>query len=224
MNEFDEQIEAMAGEGLHSVEIDTLQVSLGLRCNQSCTHCHVSSSPHRTEMMDWPIMELVLQAADRIKPKLLDLTGGAPELNPHFQRFVESLRGSGHRVQVRTNLTLLLEPGMELLPEWMRDCEVKLVASLPCYREENVRAQRGKGIYEKSIAAIKRLNAIGYGVAPGLPLAHFCHRNRPFSRLITGASWGRGSESLSRTCSRLPTFRSDAFAQSYRGRTANGNT
>ena len=180
MNEFDKQIEETAGSGLHSIEIDTLQVNLGLRCNQSCVHCHVSASPNRTEMMDWPIMELVLQAADAATPKLVDLTGGAPELSPHFQRFVESLSNGGHRVQVRTNLTVLLEPGMELLPEWMRDWEVQLVASLPCYLEENVRAQRGKGIYEKSIAAIKRLNAVGYGVVPSLPLNLVYNPGGPF--------------------------------------------
>jgi radical SAM/Cys-rich protein len=170
MNEFDKQIESIAGSGLHSIEIDTLQVNLGLRCNQSCSHCHVSASPGRAEMMDWAIMELVLRAADLIRPKLVDLTGGAPELNPHFQRFVESLCENEHRIQIRTNLTVLLEPGMESLPERMKECGVRLVASLPCYLEENVRAQRGKGIYEESIAAIKRLNSVGYGLTPDLPL------------------------------------------------------
>jgi radical SAM/Cys-rich protein len=180
MNEFDEQIKTTAGDGLHSLGIDTLQVNLGLRCNQSCNHCHVSASPDRTEMMDWPIMELVLEAADAVAPALVDLTGGAPEFNPHFQRFVERLRHGGHRVQVRTNLTVLLRPGMELLPEWMRDRQVQLVASLPCYLEENVRAQRGKGIYEKSIEAIKRLNAVGYGIDPDLPLNLVYNPGGPF--------------------------------------------
>jgi radical SAM/Cys-rich protein len=94
---------------------------------------------------------------------LVDLTGGAPELNPHFCRFVEHLRSDGFAVQVRTNLTVLLEPGMEDLPEFFRSRDVQLVASLPCYTEENVRAQRGPGVYEQSVAALRRLNALGYG-------------------------------------------------------------
>jgi radical SAM/Cys-rich protein len=170
MNEFDRQVEVSTGDGLHSVEIDTLQINLGLRCNQRCRHCHVSASPDRVEMMTWPIMELALRAASDVGCRLVDLTGGAPELNPDFKRFVRALRREGHAVQVRTNLTVFLEPGMETMPEWLRDHEAQLVASMPCYLEENVRAQRGGGVYKKSIEALKRLNALGYGSDPGLPL------------------------------------------------------
>lgn len=170
MNEFERRVETISNGCLCGLEIRTLQVNLGLRCNQRCRHCHVSASPERTETMDWPIMELVIDAAERVGCGLVDLTGGAPELNPNFRKFIESLRARGHDVQVRTNLTVLLEPGMERLPEWFRDNRVRLVASLPCYLEQNVRAQRGKGIYEKSIKAIRRLNTIGYGVDPDLPL------------------------------------------------------
>jgi radical SAM/Cys-rich protein len=170
MNEFDRHIESIAGEGLRGLGIETLQVNLGLRCNQSCKHCHVSASPERTETMDWPVMELVIAAAESVGCGLVDLTGGAPELNPNFRKFVESLRSRGLDAQVRTNLTVLLEPGMETLPEWFKDNHVRLVASLPCYLEQNVRAQRGEGVYEKSIKAIRRLNAIGYGVDARLPL------------------------------------------------------
>jgi radical SAM/Cys-rich protein len=180
MNDFERQIVRISSDGLHSVNIETLQVNLGLLCNQRCTHCHLEASPQRTEMMQWPTMQLVLEAAKSARCQLVDLTGGTPELNPRFRRFVATLRQGGHPVQVRTNLTVLLEPGMEELPEFFRDHEVQLVASLPCYLEENVCAQRGKGVYEKSIAAIKRLNAGGYGSRPELPLDLVYNPGGPF--------------------------------------------
>lgn len=180
MNIFEKRIEAVTGGGLHSVEIETVQVNLGLRCNQRCVHCHVEASPQRPEMMEWPIMQAVLEAAERVGCQLVDLTGGAPELNPHFRRFVEALCNAGHRVQVRTNLTVLLEPGMETMPEWLQEREIQLVASMPCYLEENVRAQRGAGVYEKSVEAVKRLNALGYGSDPRLPLNLIYNPGGPF--------------------------------------------
>jgi len=131
-------------------------------------------------MMEWPIMQLVLKAAKSIDCELVDLTGGSPELNPHFRRFVAALREEGHSVQVRTNLTVLLEKGMEELPEFLRNHQIQLVASLPCYLEENVRAQRGEGVYAKSIEAIKRLNALGYGTGSGLPLNLVYNPGGPF--------------------------------------------
>jgi len=171
MNDFEEEIVGVTGSGLYSLEMGTLQVNVGLRCNQECRHCHLEASPRRTEMMEWPTMELVLEAAKKARCRLVDLTGGAPELHPHFRRFVQALSKRGHRVQVRTNLTVLLEPGMETMPEFFRDHEVSLVASMPCYLKQNVRAQRGEGVYEKCITAIVRLNALGYGVDPDhLPL------------------------------------------------------
>jgi radical SAM/Cys-rich protein len=131
-------------------------------------------------MMEWPIMELVLKAAESSRCRLVDLTGGAPELNPHFRPFVRALREKNHHVQVRTNLTVLLEPGMEDMVEFFREHCVQLVASLPCYTEENVTFQRGAGIYEKSIEAIRRLNSLGYGTESSLALNLVYNPGGPF--------------------------------------------
>jgi radical SAM/Cys-rich protein len=180
MNDFENQISGITGGGLHSQRIEILQVNLGLQCNQQCVHCHLEASPQRTETMDWPVMEQVLQAAGSADCRLIDLTGGAPELNPHFSRFALALRRQGQDIQVRTNLTVLLEPGVEEMPEFFRQNQIRLVASLPCYLEENVRAQRGKGVYEKSIEAIRRLNALGYGSDPDLPLNLVYNPGGPF--------------------------------------------
>ena len=180
MNDFDREILRVTGSGLYSLEIGTLQVNVGLRCNQECRHCHLEASPRRAEMMEWTTMERVLEAAKDARCRLVDLTGGAPELNPHFCRFVQRLSKGGHRVQVRTNLTVLMEPGMEAVPEFLRDHQVSLVASMPCYLRENVRAQRGEGVYEKCIAAMKRLNALGYGVDPVCPLHLVYNPGGPF--------------------------------------------
>ena len=178
-NDFEKQIGQITGGGLHSRQIEILQINLGLQCNQQCVHCHLNASPDRTEMMEWPLMELALEAANS-GCRLVDLTGGAPELNSNFCRFIEALRKNGHAVQVRTNLTVLLEPGMEKMPEFLRKHKIRLVASLPCYLEENVSAQRGKGVYEKSIAAIRQLNTLGYGMDPKLPLSLVYNPGGPF--------------------------------------------
>jgi radical SAM/Cys-rich protein len=162
------------------VKIETMQVNLGFRCNQRCVHCHLEASPERGEMMEWSTMEQVLEAARKACCQLVDLTGGAPEINPNFRRFAAALHEHGHQVQVRTNLTVLLEPGLEEMPEFFRDHQVRLVASLPCYLEENVRAQRGERVYEKSTAAIRRLNDLGYGTEPGLPLNLVYNPGGPF--------------------------------------------
>ena len=105
-------IESADGQGLRSVEIETLQVNLGLRCNQRCAHCHVNASPSRTEMMDWNTIQNIIKAARQVRPKLIDITGGAPELNPNLSRIIEALRKKRFHIQVRTNLTVLLEPGL----------------------------------------------------------------------------------------------------------------
>lgn len=170
MNDFEDKIARLGQQGLRSQEVEIFQVNLGLRCNQQCIHCHLEASPFRGEMMEWSIMEMVLEAAGHSHCRLVDLTGGAPELNPHFKPFIKALRKGGHQVQVRTNLTVLQEPDMEEMPDFFKEHQVQLVASLPCYLEVNVCAQRGKGAYEKSIAAIERLNALGYGSEGGLPL------------------------------------------------------
>jgi radical SAM/Cys-rich protein len=180
MNEFEKQIVEISPDGLHSSTIDIFQLNLGLRCNQQCRHCHLEASPQRKEMMEWSIMERTLEAARITQCQLVDLTGGAPELNPHFRQFVSALGKEGFQVQVRTNLTVLLEPGMEDLPEFLRNHRIQLVASLPCYLEENVCAQRGQGVYEKSMEAIRRLNGLGYGVEADLPLNLVYNPGGPF--------------------------------------------
>jgi radical SAM/Cys-rich protein len=170
MNRFEQSVRQYLGQDLTAAEVATIQVNLGLRCNLQCRHCHVEGSPRRPEVMSWATMEKVLKLAGRLPGRQLDLTGGAPELNPHFRRFVVALRRAGHPVQVRTNLTVFFEPGQEDLPEFYRDHQVRLVASLPCYREGNVEAQRGAGVYQQSIAALRRLNGLGYGRTTELPL------------------------------------------------------
>lgn len=163
LNEFDRKIVECSGRPLHSERISIVQVNVGLVCNQQCVHCHVAASPKRKEQMSWETMEQILRVARQIECSLLDITGGAPELNPNFKRFVREARDSSIPVQVRTNLTVLLEPGFEDAAQFVADNEVQLVASLPCYLEENVDRQRGEGVYKGSIEVIKRLNALGYG-------------------------------------------------------------
>lgn len=145
-------------------KLDTLQANLGYRCNQSCVHCHVAASPKRTEEMSWETMASLLDFARQQHVSTLDLTGGAPEMNPHFRRLVEAARGLGLRVIDRCNLTILGEPGYESLADFLADQEVEIVASLPCYLEENVNAQRGDGVFEASIAGLRKLNSLGYGL------------------------------------------------------------
>ncbi len=142
---------------------DTLQVNLGYVCNLSCVHCHVDAGPHRTESMSRETIDQVLDVLRAMHLPTLDLTGGAPELNPHFRYLVSSARKLGARVIDRCNLTVLFEPGQEDLAAFLADNEVEIVASLPCYLEENVQAQRGKNVYSASIRALQALNALGYG-------------------------------------------------------------
>jgi radical SAM/Cys-rich protein len=157
-------------DGLRGLGIETIQVNVGLRCNQSCRHCHLECSPARTESMDWETMAAVKAAALQAGASVVDVTGGSPELNPHLRRFIGELRQAGLNVQVRTNLTVLLEAGQEDMIDFLRNHRVRLVASMPCYLEENVDAQRGPHAYERSIEAIRRLNEAGYGSEDGLQL------------------------------------------------------
>jgi radical SAM/Cys-rich protein len=170
MNEFETRIQKDCGLDLYASEIQNIQVNLGLKCNQSCTHCHLACSPQREEMMDWDTMTAVIETARIVQPEMVDITGGSPEIHPIFKKFVKALRNDGHTVQVRTNLTALLEPGLEDIPEFLKEKNVHLVASMPCYLEENVRTQRGKGVYEKSAEVLQKLNSLGYGKDPELPL------------------------------------------------------
>lgn len=143
--------------------IEALQVNLGYTCNQSCVHCHVNAGPNRTEQMDGDTIDLVLEVMRARTIRSLDITGGAPELNAHFRRLVEAARELGVSVIDRCNLTILEEPGQETLADFLAEKHVQIVASLPCYSEENVDRQRGKGVFEKSIRALRKLNALGYG-------------------------------------------------------------
>jgi radical SAM/Cys-rich protein len=151
---------------LRRQRLDTLQANLGYRCNQSCFHCHVAASPKRTEEMSWPTMSQLLEFAARQGIETFDLTGGAPELNPHFRRLVEVVRRQGWRVIDRCNLTILNEPGQESLADFLAEQAVEITASLPCYLEENVNQQRGDGVFESSLLGLRKLNALGYGL-PG---------------------------------------------------------
>lgn len=145
--------------------LTTLQVNLGYRCNQSCVHCHVAASPQRTEAMDGETIDLVLRVLQARGIETLDLTGGAPELNPHFRRLVAAATTAGVTVIDRCNLTILSEPGQEDLAEFLAAQGVQVTASLPCYSAGNVDRQRGDGVFERSIAGLRRLNALGYGRA-----------------------------------------------------------
>ncbi len=143
--------------------IDTLQINIGYKCNQACNHCHVNSSPARTEMMNDEIIDLIPVAISKLKIKTLDITGGAPELHPRFRDLILSLKGQNINVIDRCNLTIFFEKGYEDLPEFLASNNVIITASLPCYEKHNVDKQRGFGVFAKSINAIKHLNKLGYG-------------------------------------------------------------
>ena len=144
----------------HKLEI--LQVNLGYLCNQQCLHCHVNAGPNRKELMDQHTVEAVLDYLRQSTASTLDLTGGAPELNPLFREIVVQARKMGCKVIDRCNLTVLFEPGQEDLVQFLADNQVEITASLPCYLEENVDSQRGKGVFSSSIAALQALNKLGY--------------------------------------------------------------
>ena len=150
--------------------LDTLQVNLGYTCNLSCTHCHVNAGPTRTEQMDRTTIDLLLDYLRSHAVQTLDLTGGAPEINPHFKYLVQQARAAGVTVIDRCNLTILQEPGYEDMAGFLASEGVTITASLPCYLEQNVERQRGKGVYWESIAALQNLNALGYGSRPELQL------------------------------------------------------
>ncbi|MDW3096099.1 MAG: arsenosugar biosynthesis radical SAM protein ArsS [Gammaproteobacteria bacterium] len=143
-------------------QLTTLQVNLGYKCNQSCTHCHVNAGPTRTEMMDDETLDLVIEYISEHNVALLDVTGGAPELHPRFRQLVVAANNANVTVRDRCNLTILFEPKQEDLAKFLADNQVEIVASLPCYTEENVNKQRGKGVFSLSIEALQLLNKLGY--------------------------------------------------------------
>ena len=144
--------------------IDTLQINIGYKCNQACKHCHVNSSPSRTEMMSEEILNLIPKIIKKFNIKTLDITGGAPEMDPNFKKLVLSLKNQNINIIDRCNLTIFFEKGYEDLPDFLAENNVIITASLPCYEKENVEKQRGSGVFDKSINAIKILNKLGYGI------------------------------------------------------------
>lgn len=170
MNTFDRAVCNVQSDGLKSEEVRIVQANLGFLCNLSCRHCHVEGSPHRTEVMALETVQSLLRLVAALPEVMVDLTGGAPEMNPHFRFLVEALRAARHPVQVRTNLTVFFEAEQADTPEFLAHNGVHLVASLPCYLDDNVDNQRGGGVYKRSIAAMRRLNTLGYGRQEELPL------------------------------------------------------
>ena len=153
----------LSGKDFNRHGIDVLQVNMGKYCNLACIHCHVESGPNRTELMSRETIDAVLGFLGRTNIPTVDITGGAPELNPTFDYLVESAVGLGRHVMDRCNLTVIFEPGKDYLPEFFKRHRAELVCSLPCYSEENVDRQRGKGTFELSIRALQIFNELGYG-------------------------------------------------------------
>jgi len=166
---FDEKL-ARHNLELRATTVDTLQVNVGKLCNQACKHCHVDASPKRTEIMSSETAEQILRAIRKFKIPTLDITGGAPELNASFRWLVSESRAAGTHVIVRHNLTVMFESGQNDLPEFFRGHRVEVVSSLPYFLQQQTDAQRGQGVFDKSIEALRRLNAVGYGIEDGLIL------------------------------------------------------
>lgn len=150
--------------------LNTLQINLGYKCNQACLHCHVNASPKRKEMMDLKTIEQIVSFIKKFNIKVIDLTGGAPELNPHFQFLIKKSRKLNCHVIDRSNLTVLLELKKTNIINFLTKNNVEIIASLPCYEKENVDNQRGEGVFKKSIEVLKELNKNGYGIADNLKL------------------------------------------------------
>jgi len=143
--------------------LHTLQMNLGYLCNIACTHCHVEAGPKRTELMDWETMRTALDFIEAQGISHVDVTGGSPEMNPHFRDFMRAAKSMGVHLMDRCNPTIIEEPGYDWVAPFLAEQGVEVIASLPCYTSDNVDAQRGKGVFEASIAALQKLNALGYG-------------------------------------------------------------
>ena len=170
MNKFDRQVSAKTGSKLVGRTHRILQVNVGNRCNHLCTHCHVQATPSSTDVMEWETMNQILEVAEQIRPEYVDITGGAPELNHNLPQFLKALVENNHKVQVRTNLTVLLDPDLREHMKIYKDLKIRLVGSLPCYIEADVDNVRGAGVFKKSLEILKKLNELGYGVDPELEL------------------------------------------------------
>ncbi len=151
-------------------ELSTLQVNMGNLCNQSCKHCHVDASPQGKKVMSREVIDSILKFLSCNRGLVLDITGGAPELNTHFAYFIINARSLVEEIIVRSNLTVFFEPGKEYLPQFFEKHNIHLICSLPCYKEENVDAQRGKGVFRKSIEGLRLLNELGYAKVEDLSL------------------------------------------------------
>ncbi|QTN31002.1 arsenosugar biosynthesis radical SAM protein ArsS [Akkermansiaceae bacterium] len=171
VNDFQAQLQRY-GTPLGRGRFETLQINVGRKCNQACAHCHVDAGPDRTEMMDAETARKVVEWIIEHKPATVDITGGAPEISEHFDHFVETARSVGAHVIDRNNLTIIETKRYAYLPEFLARHRVEVVASLPCYSAENVNAQRGDGVFGKSISALRKLNAVGYGTTLPLTLVY----------------------------------------------------
>jgi len=171
MNRFEDKL-SEHGLALRRARLQTLQINVGRQCNQACRHCHVGAGPWRTEMISGQIARRIGDWIQQFRPEIVDITGGAPELSEFFRFFVETAKRAGARVMDRCNLTILEEPGYQDLPECLAEHQVEVIASLPCYTAGNVAKQRGNGVFEKSISALKRLNRVGFGTALLLNLVY----------------------------------------------------
>jgi radical SAM/Cys-rich protein len=169
-DEFSSKVKKVIKGPLRSKEITTFQVNVGYLCNQSCTHCHLEAGPEREEIMPWDVMKIIIKKAKEAKIPIIDITGGAPELNPNIREFIVALKENGHHIMLRSNLTVLLEDGNRDLPGFYRDNGIELITSLPCYEKDEVDCVRGEGVFENSIEALKMLNSLGYGIDPKLKL------------------------------------------------------
>ena len=168
--DFNEKVIGATSQPLILEKLQTLQVNLGNKCNQSCRHCHVKAGPDGKRIMPKSVMQKIIHFISKHKSLTVDITGGCPELNPNFKFFIENIFTSAWRIIVRTNLSVFFEPGLDWIPDWYREHKVAIIASLPCYTKENVDQQRGSGVFDKSIKAIKILNKLGYGQANDLEL------------------------------------------------------
>ncbi|PWU20016.1 MAG: radical SAM protein [Verrucomicrobia bacterium] len=171
MNLFEDKL-AAHGLVLARARLQTLQINVGRKCNQACRHCHVDAGPWRTEMVGQDVAHRLAAWICQFQPEIVDLTGGAPELSEFFRFFVETARGAGSHVIDRCNLTIIEEEGYGDLPQYLARHEVEVVASLPCYTADNVTKQRGAGVFEKSISALRKLNDVGYGTRLPLNLVY----------------------------------------------------
>jgi radical SAM/Cys-rich protein len=179
---FKQRVAAVDGHFTTFKRLETVQVNLGDLCNLSCAHCHHSASPSGVRIMGREVMDRIVAVLTRYPGLTLDITGGCPEMNPDFRYFVEATKGLAARRIVRSNLAIALEPGMEWLPDFYREQELVVMASLPCYEADNVEKQMGEGVFNRSIEALRRLNKQGYGSRLELHLVH-----NPGSSSVSGS-------------------------------------